>query len=729
MGNAVTGLRTLLALAATCSCLSFATPAFSAADDPIVLLADSVFLQGGSILTATGNVEAVSGEAVLTADKVVYNSVTDKIVITGPIKVTDGNTVEIFADFAELDADLQNGLLTSARLVLGQQVELQAKTLNRVGGNLSELNQVQVTSCKTCDDGEAPLWYIRAKKVTHNEEEKQLLLEEAQLRILDIPVFYVPRLRLPDPTQTRATGFLIPSVQQRSRIGLAVKVPYFVTLGDHRDITLTPYVSRNMATLEARYRQAFQNGEISLMGALTRDNFSGFNSRAYLFANGEFELRNDYVLTFDTKLTSDLSYLSDYDYSTLDRLNSELAVTRANRKENTRFALNAFRSLRSNEDNKTIPAYVLSAQTQNRLQPSFGGDLLWELEFHTHVRTSGVTTDTNADGIVDGRDVTRINAELGWRDNWWTQGGLNFGVEANVAVDGVHTKQDSTLPQDQYAQVTPSVAATFRYPFARQTASGAQQVLEPIMQLGWSGGTIRSGTVTEIANDESSRTEFDEGNLLSLSRFSSDDRRERGFALAYGVNWTHFGETWNAGLSLGHIFRDEAHRDFTVSSGLSGEASDLLVAGQLYHDSGLSVTGRALLNQNASLNKAAASGSWTNDRLGLSAAYVWLGEDVAENRPDTLAEWTVDSSYRMTRHWTGLANWRYDVADSRTSEAGIGLEYQNECVKAQFSVSRRFTASASARPVTDLSFTVELLGFSANTRDKSYSRRCEDKAH
>ncbi len=717
-------------LAATCSSFALTAPVSAAPAEQVVLLADSVFLRGNSILTATGNVEAISGETVLTASKIVYNSVTDQITITGPITVTDGGVVEIFADFAELDSALQNGLLTSARLVLDQQVELQADNIQRIDGTVSELNTVQVTSCNTCAEGESPLWYIRAKKVTHYSENKELLLEEAQLRILDVPVFYLPRMRLPDPTQDRATGFLIPSIKQRSRIGLAAKIPYFIAFGDHRDLTLTPYLSRSMTTLEARYRQAFRTGEITLNGAVTDDNFSGFNSRGYLFAEGEFALKRDYTLSFDAKFTSDQAYLLDYDYGAFDRLNSELALTRASRDENTRFAFNHFRSLRTTEDNETIPTLVLSAQTQNRIQPAFGGEVLWELEFHSHTRESQITTDANADGIIDGRDVHRLNAEVGWRDSWWTQGGFNFGVESHLAFDVVNTAQDATITTTNYTEVTPSVAANMRYPLQRMTASGAQQVIEPVAQLAWSGGATRDGATSDaIANDESSRTEFDEGNLLSLSRFASDDRRERGVSLAYGLNMSHFGETWNAGLSFGHIIREADQDSFSVSSGLTGRASDLLVAGQMTHDNGLSITGRMLLDEQISLTKAEASGGWHNDRLGVNASYVWLGQDAEENRPDILAEWNLDSSYRMTRHWTGLANWRFDVADNRTTEAGVGLEYRNECVKAQLAVSRRFTSSTSVQPVTDLSFTVELLGFSAKTRDKSYSRSCNDAAY
>jgi len=93
-----------------------------------------------------------------------------------------------------------------------------------------------------------------------------------------------------------------------------------------------------------------------------------------------------------------------------------------------------------------------------------------------------------------------------------------------------------------------------------------------------------------------------------------------------------------------------------------------------------------------------------------------------------LAEWVIDSRYRMSRHWSGLIDWSYDVANRSMSEAGIGVEYRNECVKMVFSVSRRFTSSATVQPSTSIGFTISLLGFSVRTADKSYDRTCRGNA-
>lgn len=701
----------------------------AAQEDQVILVADSVFLRGDNLLTAVGNIEAIYGETTLTASKIIYDGQTDKVSIEGPIEITDASGTQIFAEFAELDADLQNGLIQSARLVLDEQLRIEADQLQRIEGKESRLLSATATSCKTCEDGQPPLWQIRARRVTHDQEAQQLLFDDAQFRLIDIPVMYLPRLRLPDPTVERMSGFLIPGIRSRSRIGLGMKIPYFIALSDHRDLTLTPFIAQNSTTLEWRYRQAFKSGKLSFNGAVSQDSFSGFGTRAFIFGEGEFDLRNDYQLSFNLQQVSDSAYLADYNYSSLDRLISDVTISRVNRQENTQLSITNFDTVRTGEDINVIPSWVISARKQKRFSPQrLGGEAFWELEAHSHYSASDVNTDVNADKVVDGRDVSRVNAEIAWRKDWLTQQGLVIGTELRGNLDAVSTRQDATISDTNYVEFTPAASVNLRYPMISRAVADATYIFEPIAQLGWSGGTLRAGTTDQIANDESTRVEFDEGNLLSLSRFPSDDRRERGLVGAWGFNWSRFADDWNMHLTLGQVVRTETHSDFSSSSGLDGKVSDFLVATKFENASGIEITARALVDGIKGLSKAEARGGWYNDRLGLNASYIWLDADDDEDRLSDLSELNFDGSYRIGRHWTGLANWQYDIASDATAQAGLGIEYRNECIRSKFEVSRRFTSSTTVQPATDYSFTVEILGFTTRTSDKSYARTCEHSA-
>lgn len=714
-------LSSIIALVA--AFVLFVPPA-AAQDRAAVLIADRVALDGRDRLVADGHVEVLYKDIRLKADRIEYHRSGEKLVITGPITMTDGDKTVILAGSGELDSTLENGLLRGARMIMNQRVQLAANQLDRSSGRYTQLYKVAATSCRVCDNTTPPVWQIRAKRTIHDQQEKQLYFENAQLRVLDFPILWLPRLRLPDPSVSRATGLLIPSLKQSSDLGLGLKLPYFIRMGDHRDLTLTPFISPQTKTLEWRYRQAFRRGRMEFTGALSDDTLQPGELRGFIFGNGLFELKNDYRLSFELEAVTDRAYLLDYDYSDKDRLESEIALTRTKRDTHKRLALSTFQTLRVGEDNSTIPMAVLDAEQYRRYFPArLGGELRLSFGAHTHYRESDIATDgVDSDIWGDGRDVTRAQAEAKWLRNWMLPGGVRAEFMLGGSVDAFWINQDNVATVDQDAAFTPQSSLTLRWPWLKTTAKGVVHVVEPVMMMGWVGGTS-----LDIPNDESTRVEFDEGNLLSLSHFPAPDRRERGAAGAIGVNWTRTAPTgWSSTLTLGQVLREDANASFSASSGLAGITSDMLLAGQIQTGKGLNLTARTLLGKQLDVNKAEARANWINESSSLGLSYVWLGADPAEDRTGTISEWALDGSHEFARHWTGTVDWRYDLADNRATRASLGLRYLNECVEMNVSLSRRFTSSTIVEPSTNFGFTVSLKGFSANGADQSHARSCRN---
>ncbi|MGJ5620660.1 LPS-assembly protein LptD [Sulfitobacter sp. MF3-043] len=702
-------------------------PALLAAQDAppaaAVLVADQVFITHDRTLVAQGNVEAFQGTTRIRAQSIRYSRQTGALIIEGPIVLSEGDDTVILADAAQLDQDLQTGLLTGARLILDQQLQLAAVQINRVEGRYSQLYKTAVTSCKICDDGEAPLWQIRAKRVVHDQLEQQLFFDEAQFRIKNIPVFYLPRLRLPDPTLDRATGFLTPSIRTTSQLGTGLKIPYFIKIGDRRDLTVTPYLSSSTRTLELRYRQAYRTGRIEFNGAVSRDDERPGKTRAYLFGSGHFDLARDYKLDFAIETTSDRAYLTEYGYSGKDRLTSELTVSRARRDQYVRASLFNFESLRDNENNDTLPTLVLDGEYQRRYFPaSMGGEFRVALQAHSHRRTSDLSIDgPDPDLIVDGRDVARINGEVDWLRRLTLQSGVvaDFRVGANFGFFDI--TQDSTFAQN-HSDFVPHAALALRYPMVRRGRNGVVQTLEPVAQLGWIGGDR-----LVIPNEESTRVEFDEGNLLALSRFPRPDRRERHGIAAVGLNWSRIDPAgWDAHITVGQVLREKADPAFTNTSGLAGTSSDLLLAGQIKTANGLSLTGRSIFDKEFKFSKAELRGDWDFARGSMGGSYVWLDADPAEARPQDISEISLDGLYKISSAWSASADYRFDIADDRSATAGFGLTYNNECVTVDLSVNRRYSSSTSVEPSTNIGFNIGLRGFAASTGKERYVRSCRN---
>lgn len=701
-------------------------PAISFAQDtptkPAVLIADEVFVNADRSLVAQGNVEAFQGDTRIRAKSIRYDQTTGGLIIEGPIVMTEGSDTIILANAAQLDSDFRNGLLQGARLILAQQLQIAALRVDRVEGRYSQLSKASVTSCRICEDGSAPLWQIRAKRIVHDRLEQQLYFDQAQFRILDVPVFYIPRLRLPGPGLDRATGFLVPSIRTTSQLGTGLKIPYFIKLGDSRDLTVTPYFSSSTRTLELRYRQAFRTGRIEFNGALTRDDQRPGKLRSYVIGRGAFDLGRDYKLDFDIEAVSDSSYFAEYGYFDQDRLESQITVSRARRDEYIRGSLYNFESLRDGEINDNLPTVVLDGEYERRIFPStFGGELRLGLLLHSHRRNSDLDVDgPDTDLVVDGRDVARIHGQAEWLRRFTHQSGLVTDVQAGLSFNLFDITQDATFDQNQ-SDIVPQAAVAFRYPMVRRGSNGVVQTLEPVVQLGWTGGDRLA-----VPNDESTRVEFDEGNLLSLSRFTSADRRERGSVLAVGVNWARIDPTgWDAHMTLGQVFRRDEDTEFSTTSGLSGTSSHFLLAAQVKAENGISVTGRGLFDEEFKFAKAELRGSYGFSRGYIAGSYIWLDSDLDEDRTDAVSEIFLDGSYDLNNHWSLQADWRFNVADDRAATAGLGLSYENECVAVDLSLYRSYSSSTSVEPTTNFGFNVGLRGFAVSSETKKYVRSCQ----
>ncbi|MGR3468943.1 MAG: LPS-assembly protein LptD, partial [Shimia sp.] len=134
-------MRRLLAALA----LALAPLALSA-QEAAQLLADRVFLNADRTLVAEGDVEVFFETTQLTARRVIYTA-DERLIVEGPIRITEGDDLTILASQAELDPDLENGLLRSARFVLDQQLQVTAAQMRRVDGRFTEGYRVGATSC------------------------------------------------------------------------------------------------------------------------------------------------------------------------------------------------------------------------------------------------------------------------------------------------------------------------------------------------------------------------------------------------------------------------------------------------------------------------------------------------------------------------------------------------------------------------------------------------------
>lgn len=679
-------------------CLLLWLPITASAQNAATLVADRVALNGEDQLIASGNVEVLFDGSRLTASEMIYDQATDTLQITGPIFIKSADGTILMANRATLDPRLENGILQGARIVLDQELQLVANQIDRRNGRYSQLYKTSATSCRVCGT-QAPLWEIRAERVVHDALERQLYFENATFRVKGFPLLWLPQMRLPDPTLERATGLLIPEQRNTSQLGFGIKLPYFIALGDHRDLTVTPYFSQETKTLELRYRQAFVNGDLTVSAAATDDTLVTGN-RSYLFADGRFRFSDGYQLIFDIETTSDPAYLLDYDYSGKDRLDSAIELLRVTDTSLYDARVTYYQTLRDDETNASLPPLIADLTYQSSLEPAFGGLLRYGSSMDLAYRTN------DTDGAT-GRDVLRAGAEGDWSDSWILPFGLVADAEIGARADVYFVDDDAAFTKEDL-RVAPHVGTTLRWPLARVGQNGASHLLEPAVSLNWA-----DSYGSTPPNEDSLRTELDRANLFAISRYAGDDAIENGLQAAAGLTWTRFGaQGITSTLSFGRVVRETAQDGFTATSGLDGLQSDWLLAAQVIAPGGFLFDARSLWDDTDGLTVADSRVTWRNDWVSLGANYIWLGKDLDEDRTNTISEWTVDSAFVLSDAWTLELDARYDVAEDRPVRTGLGLQWKNECVTVDVSASRRYSSSSTVDPTTTFAISGSIGGFS-----------------
>ena len=676
-----------------------------------ILLADSIELDAQGNLIAQGNVDIVYKEQRLKAPKVVYIKDKNILIMDMGATLTDENGSSFIAETAELDQQLLNGIINGANLVLKQQIQMRADILERENGFNTNLTNVKATACFSCDNP-IPIWQIRAKSGNHDIEKQQLIFQNAHIRVFDIPVFYVPYLRLPEPRVKRMRGFLVPRTKQNSLLGFGLELPYFLPMGQDRDITISPLISQETKTLKLNYRQAFDEGRIVANLAASKDTVFSEKLRGRFQSNGDFNLPNDYRLYYDFTIVSDNSYISDYDYPPLDRIASRISVNKTQKLQHQEANLVYYHSLF--DDYGVLPAIINFNHYDKYIKvPTLQGDFRVSTILHNNFRSSQKN--------IYGRDIRRLNTSLGWSNSYKTNQGIRIELGSQIRFDSYLTRQDTRFKNEENT-VSADGLITVGWPMIRHDILQHQDILEPVLQF-----AISKQEDLRLPLEESTYSELDEGNLISLSRFPARDRFEKDARGAIGLKWLRkFKSGSKLDISLGQVFRQSEEEDFNTGSGLNSKVSDYLLSAKYMAQKGFSIAGRTLLDPNISPNRIEALATYAWDRVTLSTGFSFLPKSISQERKNDISELRLATIYQFDDVWRYTTGVRYDLSNDRTAEVSIGILFDNECTNVAFTAKRRFSNSGSSSSVTSWDLTTSLKGFSTGGNRSPSLKDCRE---
>ena len=199
-----------------------------------------------------------------------------------------------------------------------------ATRADRTSGNYTVFENGVYTACAPCKDDpkKPPLWQVKGARIIHDQTEKMLYFENAQLEFFGVPMAYLPYFSTPDPTVKRKTGFLMPGYQHGTRPTASASKPrIYCALAPDYDATFNPrFTTRQGVLLQGEFRQRLIDGSYQIraygIDQLDQGAFAGQPGdrqfRGGVDTKGQFALNDKWVWGWDGVLLSDYYFFSDY---------------------------------------------------------------------------------------------------------------------------------------------------------------------------------------------------------------------------------------------------------------------------------------------------------------------------------------------------------------------------------------------------------------------------------
>lgn len=671
---------------------------------PVLMTADRLnYDRNKQLVIAEGNVRISQGNRVVLADRVIFDQRRRTVTAIGNVSMTEPSGEVAFAKRIEFTDDLKEGVVYQFGLLFPDNTRVAANGARRIEGRRTDMSKVVFSPCNLCksDPTRAPLWQIKAQRVVHHQDTKDIEYFNAMFEVFGIPILYMPYFSHPDPTVKRRSGFLTPIYGSDSQLGFFARVPYFLVLGPDKDITIAPLITTDeRVALFTRYRQRFKNGALVIDSSVTRvsrrdfntgDKISGDRTRGHVFGRFRYDLSPNWRIGFDGNWTSDDTYLRTYGVSSADSLWTTGWIEGFHNRNYTSARMYFFQGLREEDKARTTP-FILPLVDH----VSFGKPVGRWGRWHFETSALGLTR-------FEGTDSRRISFTAGWRLPFTAPIGYKLTVTANLNGDFYWITDQPRQNQDDFsgvqARLYPQVKVDWRYPFVRELGN-VRQVLEPQIAIVAAPPSLNS---SKIPNEDSLDFEFDDTNLFRFNRFTGHDLLDDGVRLVYGLGTTFIGNRGGrTEFFLGQSFRMLGSNDLDETTGLRNRISDIVGRVSINPGDFLNLTYRFRFDPTQlklRRNEVSMAAAVLDTRLAVT--YLDFPDDNPDDGIPARREIAFGVTKQLAKFWSVFGSARYDLGEDKGFiNWSVGGQFRNECCTIRLTYSRSFTRDRDFQPDT-----------------------------
>src|SRR5258706_10532903 len=631
-----------------------------------------------------------------------------------------------------------------------------ATRADRSSGNYTVFGKGLFPACASCKDDpkKPPLWQVKGARIIHDQTDKMLYFENAQLEFFGVPMAYLPYFSTPDPTVKRKTGFLMPGFTSATGYGFGVETPFYWAIAPDYDATFNPrFTTRQGVLFQGEFRQRLINGSYQIraygIDQLDPGAYAGQPGdrtfRGGIDTKGQFALNDKWTWGWDGVALSDFAFMTDYrlaqyrdplqSFLTLPtEAISQLYLTGVGNR--SFFDARTIYYLSYSGNQSYVPVVHPVIDYSNVINsPIFGGEFSYKTNFTSLTRSTAafdpITTLANTNGLCLTASAdpmarlpaqcllrgmpgtyTRFTAEAQWRRSFTDSAGGIWTPFAILRADAINASISNQpgvsnfLPvgDTQALRVMPTVGLEYRYPFINVQPWGSTTI-EPIAQVIIRPNEPYAG---KLPNEDAQSLVYDTSNLFSVDKFSGYDRVDGAGRANVGVQaTTQFDRGGAVKVLFGQSYQLFGLNSFAVQdmtntgldSGLATPKSDYVGSVNYSPNRTYTFSVRTRLDQETlNVQRFEAEGRASFDRWPVSMIYGNMTKQPELGYLTRREGLLGSASVKVAANWVVAGAARWDLETNKLNQYVIGAGYVDDCFVLAANYVTSYTYAAGTNP-------------------------------
>mgnify|MGYP001425043835 CR=1 FL=1 len=654
----------------------------------ILIYADQIYYDEKNNLIGKGKAKILFENQIIKSDLIIYNEKSRKITIPTEFSYKDKNNNLFYGSEGFFKNDFTSGSIDNVKILLNDGSRIVGNKFNR-DKNIDIISKGVYSPCTSrikIANFICPTWQLEGEKILHDNNNLLLYQKHSKMRVLNLPVFYLPYIVTPSPLRKkRKSGFLSPSLNFNffdTKVSQSTSLPYYFNIAEDKELTFTPTFNYGGGVDSSQrfmfeYNQKISGGnfstDLTFDSTFEEKNNNKWLNDASLITNYNKNLNNKFNINFEsaietsknyiqsTKPSNNLSYLSslstkiDLHGYYLNKIDDRLLINITNYQTN-----------QNNDDNSSLPT-VLPFVNYDTGKYQFK-----KYSYNNYFQFYNIIRDKKTDN--NAKEQQKISHKLNFTRSF-QKFFSNIYFEGEVYNQLFNTTK-KTVNSSSYSgsnfRLFPIFAIKVETPF-KLKKNLFNLTYTPNLSLIVSPGKSNSD---RISNEDSSLNTLNSTNEISLNRYSGSDKLDNSKRLVYSINLSN--NIFSSNFSQTYEFTDNSnfHNDIGNSNNLGdllNETSYETDNSKLQYNFRYDHSNRYLKNQNITFTN--------NNRLG-NIELSYLDQ---KSKSDTIIEEDIETlnyvfkTKKFNKFSSVGLSGLYNLKTSINTEYGINYSYFDEC--------------------------------------------------